>query len=534
MVSSTLSPTRIGLNRATFGATLTDVTTVEQSGWSAWVSDQLTPPPGDDPLTAQLLSTATLRIRYRAKETAQGGWDAVDEERTLDYLNLSALELWEIYEARNKTMSGAEFNRIPQEVVAATWIRNTHSQYQLREMLTDFWHNHFNVAIPGATNTVRPALPIYDQQVIRANALGNFRTLLGGVAQSPPMLFYLDNAVSRLDDPNENYARELLELHTLGEDGYLGQGAAGAAATSDPKQAAAGFTDGDVIEVARALTGWTVGSGRRRGRRRDGRLPLTGEFHYESLWHDDGAASVMGVDLTDVSGQDQGERVLDVAAYHPQTAEFITGKMLQWFWGPSAPASVQETMVSTWMAAQDSPDQMAQTLEVMLLDPGFTQGTPEKVRRPYQKTVAFLRTTSATVDPHSYLFNALKANKDTLFTWPAPNGAPDVSGYWLNATASRTTWDALLRIPNRPAVDVSITNQSLATDSAMALVDDWLEQMTGVQLSQTGYDAILDFAMNDHGVKGHLGLSNANENRIERGLRQMVSLIATADEFASR
>lgn len=521
---------RLALNRATFGARASDVAYVQQVGWQTWVEEQLSPPPGDDPEVAQHISTSTLHIKYSAKTNAFGGWDAVDEHRPLTALSASALELWDIYQQRNKTLPNQEVTRVVEEVVAATWIRATHSAYQVREVMVDFWHNHFNVAAQESP-AVRIGTAAYDRDAIRPHVFGNFRDMLEANATSVSMLFYLDNAISKASTPNENYARELLELHTLGQGAYLG--------TTDPNTVsknasgtAIGFTDFDVIEASRALSGWTVGSGDRLGKH--GTLPLTGDFHYEPLFHNTAATTFMGHSLSELTGpMAQGQKVLDIAAAHPATAEFLCRKICVRLFGDAPPLDVIDAAVETWMVHQDAHDQLRRVMETILLSSHI--GSPaSKVKQPFEKNIAFLRAVGATVVPHRSMFNLLKQTPDQIFTWPAPNGHPDVNGYWLSSAALMTQWNGLLTILNRPLTQISITDQSIDTDSIFELVEDWVDRIIGFELPAHKMDALIDFAMAQNGILTYVGQKSASATAVENQLRKLVGLIATADEFAYR
>ena len=208
------------------------------------------------------------------------------------------------------------------ELVAAKLIRATESRRQLQEVLLDFWFNHFNVA--AQKGAVRWMLASYEQEALRPHLFGSFRELLGAVAHHPAMLFYLDNwtstregfdmaALRRAGAPvpkklaevgklglNENYARELLELHTLGVDG--------------------GYTQADVREVARCFTGWGIEKPRQ-----------VGAFAFHPLAHDAGQKHLLGQTIPAGGGMDDGERVLDLLAAHPSTAHFLARKLAQKF-----------------------------------------------------------------------------------------------------------------------------------------------------------------------------------------------------------
>jgi uncharacterized protein (DUF1800 family) len=147
-----------------------------------------------------------------------------------------------------------ELNRAFDELASSIAIRNALSRYQLREVLTDFWLNHFSIS-PTKDFQVQNMLVVFDRDVTRPNVFGNFRKLLEAVATSAAMLKYLDNADSQAAQPNENYARELMELHTLGRGGYLGK------LTDGTDQSARGFTDDDIVQASRAFSGWTLRQG---------------------------------------------------------------------------------------------------------------------------------------------------------------------------------------------------------------------------------------------------------------------------------
>ncbi|MBT7450972.1 MAG: DUF1800 domain-containing protein [Rhodospirillaceae bacterium] len=530
MLPTTPSYERLALNSATFGARTVDEAYAQQIGWDAWVNEQLSAPPGDDPEVAGLIANATLKIAYSAKTNEFGGWSAVNEERPLTALAASPLALWDIYKQRDKTLPNKEIYRTAEEVVAATWMRSTHSAYQVRELMVDFWHNHFNVSI-NQTPTVATGTAAYDRDVIRPHVFGNFRDMLEANATSVSMLFYLDNAISQPEIPNENYARELLELHTLGENAYLGQ--------TDPDSVtkyasgiAIGFTDEDIVQASRALSGWTVGSGNRLGKQ--GALPSTGDFHYEPLLHNTEAGTFMGQDLTSLSDDmAQGQAILDIAAYHDETAIFLCNKICRRIFGDSPPSNVVTAAATTWLANQTQPDQLRRVMEAILLSSEIGQPA-SKLRLPVEKTVAFMRAVGATAVPHRSMFNLLKNTSDQIFTWPGPNGHPDVDGYWLSTTALMTEWNAVLDVLNKGMTDISVTNESILTDSVTELVEDWVERIIGFEPSGTKMNQLIDFAMGLNGVLTYLGQGSSSATTVESHLRKLVGMIATIDEFAYR
>lgn len=250
------------LNRLTFGASPAARAEIAALGREAWLDRQLTLRPEDDVALADRLARARLRIAYDAGGDDIGTWEARDELRPLGFLSAGPEAIVPLLGWQpGRAMEYSERIRPAQEVIAAALIRAVHAEAQLREMVTQFWHDHFNVNSEKDHTTAAP-FALYDRS-LRAHALGNFRTLLGEVAAAPAMLSYLDNADSRASPANENFARELLELHTLGAGNYLND------RHSDWREVpgateglAAGYLDLDVYEVARAFTGWSIGDGR--------------------------------------------------------------------------------------------------------------------------------------------------------------------------------------------------------------------------------------------------------------------------------
>ena len=418
------------LNRLTFGATPQTRAELAAMGRDAWLAAQLAM--DDDPALQRRLETARLHISYDAGEDENGGtWQATDEFRGLDLLNAPSDQLVQRIRWENP-MHFAERARPAQEVVAASLIRAVHTPAQLREVITQFWHNHFNVNAQK-DETTAALFPPYDR-CIRSHALGNFRVLLGEVARAPAMLYYLNNADSIASPANENYARELLELHTLGAANYLNDrydawhevpGAADGLAL--------GYMDADVYEVARAFTGWSVGDGRIIS---DGEAaPLTGEFHFVTRWHDPYQKRVLGREfLPNQAPMADGDQVLDLLAHHPGTALFICTKLARRLLSDTPPTALVQRMADTFLAAVDQPDQIAQVLRVLVLSPEFG-APPEKIRQPFEFMTAFYRATGAEVCDRDNSFHwRLSRAGWQQHDYGPPTGHPDVIGAWTGAS----------------------------------------------------------------------------------------------------
>ncbi len=470
---------QIALNRVTFGARDLDVRDVQRTGWPAWVGDQLNPPPGDDPALAQYLKDQTLHIEYEARDYLNMVWPAVKEDRPLQYLFISGPAMWKL--GNEKLFRGAfeEQQRPFEEFCSAVCIRNAHSRYQLREFMADFWLNHFHVSQLKEVQT-RYALIMYDRDVIRPNVFGNFRTMLEAVATSTAMLKYLDNASSTAETPNENYARELMELHTMGRDAYLGK-ATGA------DLSARGFTDEDIIQAARALSGWTV--------RDYTSAENDGTFVYDPARHNAHAGRCLGVDLSPLEGIAQGRKVLDLVASHPATARYICTKICRRIFGDPVPAAVLERAVSAWRAHEAAPDQLKRVMQAILLDgPEIGCGPQQKVRRPHERMIALARLTDSLIRPHQLWSFMANAVADSPFCWATPDGRPDDNLFWLNAAINVTTWNLLSYMTTSTYAEVDYISQTprAALASPILTVEYWVGRIIGYALSDSAMAALAD------------------------------------------
>jgi uncharacterized protein (DUF1800 family) len=536
MLPSKPHPYRIALNRVTFGARDSDVETINAMGWAPWVEAQLSPPPGDEASLDAFIKAQTMRIRYEAPAATdtRGTWSAVDENRPLNYINAETPTLWAITRGAGVAFSSAERTRIRQELAAATWIRNAHSNYQLREFMTDFWHNHFNIG-KNENELATSLLPIYDRVAIRPNVFGNFRTLLEAVATSSSMLIYLDNWVSSASTPNENFAREIMELHTLGGAAYAGTTSADQVAR-DLNGIAMAFTDQDVIQASRALSGWTVQYGQRGVN--NVVQPNTGEFMFNLAQHNRNAGGLLGVNMATLTSTDmtQGRKFLDTIAAHSATATFIVNKLARRIFGDTPPQSVIDRGALAWKMHQSATDQIARVLRAMLIDgPEVMTEPPTKVRRPYERMIALTRTAGLVVKPGTFMTSLLDPLSDGLFAWQAPNGRPDVNSYWLATGSTVATWNLMFQVPNLAEfTSVSLANQSPleAMSSATAIVEYWIGRMVGATLSQSAMNALVADQAGSNGIPA--AVRTRTTTRIENAHRRLISLIATSEEFTLR
>ncbi|MBL8643367.1 MAG: DUF1800 domain-containing protein [Rhodospirillaceae bacterium] len=537
MLRSAPSFETLALNRVTFGARDADVAAVQKAGWTAWVDEQLNPPSGDDPALAAFMAGQTMRIMYNGQPPTQGivGWPTINQLRPLNYMNADISALWDLARNVEYSVAANELSRVQQEICAATWIRNTHAAFQIREFMVDFWNNHFNIG-RQADIFASVALPVYDTKVIRPRALGNFRDLLEAVATSTAMLRYLNNAESTAALPNENYAREIMELHTLGRAAYIGLGSAGAGIFPLRRGIlAAGFTDQDIIEASRALSGWTVEQGQAGP---GGELPNTGRFVYNPLQHNTQARSVLGVDISHLTDpMQQGKAVLDILAEHPATAEFICIKLAKRMFGDTPPPAVIARAKQAWLANRNKPDQIKTVLAAILQD-GAEIGLPltasSKLRRPYERIIAFFRTTGTVVNAFDLASSAATALGDGLYVWPTPEGRPDTDAQWLTTSANLYNWNLPLLLLAQTAFRTTLGMQtpSSASASPTLLVEYWVERMVGYTLRPPAMSALIEDAAGPVGAMA--AYASGGVLNIENALRRLTALIATSPEFGLR
>ena len=538
MLPSKPSFERLALNRITFGARESQIAMVRENGWAAWVHDQLNPPPGDEPSIAAQLAPQRMHIAYAVQLPAGNnpGWPALDERRRLNYLGADLAAIWEMVSKTEVSIAPNERARIQQELNAANWIRNTHAHYQVRECMAAFWANHFNV---GRQEDVyaSAALESYDREVIRPRVFGNFRDLLQATCCSAAMMRYLNNYASGAAAPTENYARELLELHTLGAEVYRGVGSAPREAiTVDGKDVASGFTDGDVVQAARALSGWTIAHGQPGA---GGPLPFTGGFVYNPVQHSESAGLFMGVDLSGLSQpMAQGECVLDILAAHPATAAFVCTKLCRYIFGDDPPPVVIARAVGAWTQHRKQPDQLKRVMMAILLGndlSGHDMGAPaNKVRRPHERMMALFRATGTTVNAFDRAGDALLSLGDGLYAWPTPEGRPDTNAAWLSAASSLRFWNLMFDVLDHPAFHTDLAGQTpkAVQTSAETIIAFWVERMLGTSLRPEGMRALIDDANGPIGIVA--AYRSGGITNIENALRRVAVLIATSPEFAVR
>jgi uncharacterized protein (DUF1800 family) len=416
-------------SRFTFGARFNDPQPVPTSSPSTWFAAQLKAPAADDPAVASRLAQVQLPIT-----TTDSTGAATTASKPLMDINLAPEQLWAI-KSTDTSANGAYTRRPADEVIAASWIRGTFSPWQVQEVMVDFWHNHFSVDA-YQTSLIAMMWPAYDG-VLRANALGNFRAMLGAVAKSASMMYYLNQAQSVKQQPNENFAREVMELHTLGIARYLGE-TPPAGLTAQQLQTA-GYSDQDVTNAARILTGWTIADGGHADS--SGAKPNNGDFLFCPSIHDTGTKTIFGNTVAS-NGQSEGEYFLNLLAAHPGTANTIATKLYVHFVQDVPPANdpLVAAMQSSFQANVNAPDQIAQVLTILFNSPEFAASAGQKIKMPFPYLLSQLRGSGAEVSPQSNLTFGLSTLGAPLFQWPTPNGMPDIAAAWTGTNDMLRRW----------------------------------------------------------------------------------------------
>ncbi len=439
-IPSTRDTVEHALNRLTFGPRPGQVDEVQRIGLTRWIDQQLNPSSIDDTALAARLTPLP---------------DRPDDIGRVAARNLSEQE------RMDAQRRARQFSRQQVQALAAQKLtRAVYSERQLEEVLVDFWFNHFNVFAGKGRTAIY--IPEYEREAIRPHIWGSFRDLLGATAKSPAMLFYLDNWLSadpkaaeqmqqqlqrgnnrrrarlggagnnaganvppqnqqapRRNGLNENYARELMELHTLGVDG--------------------GYSQQDIIEVARALTGWTLANGQ------------DGGFRFTPALHDRGEKKVLGQTIRAGGGIDDGEKVLDIVAAHPSTAKHIATKLVRRFVNDEPPAALVDKVAATFTRTKGD---LREVMRTLLTAPEFY--APEhrnaKVKTPLEFVVSGVRTTGREVREPRQLLQALQQLGMAPYQCQPPTGYDDTAETWVSAGALVTRMNIAQQLaPQRAA-----------------------------------------------------------------------------------
>ncbi len=402
----TTSPAVRLLNRAAFGPGPGDVAMVTAMGLAAYVDQQLHPEKIDEP----------RKITWGVRRLG----DSLDADAGL--------------------LFDQDDRRIVESLREATLLRAVYSKRQLFERTVAFWSDHFNIYVYKGQGAQFKVLD--DKNTIRPHAFGRFRDLLGASARSAAMLGYLDNTVNVRGLPNENYAREVMELHTLGVNG--------------------GYTQRDVQELARCLTGWTVQRHWHRG-----------QFTFDSGQHDNGAKHVLGLTIAAGGGVSDAERVLDHLASHPATARHLSTKLCNYFLGEAPEHLVREL---SGIYLQTNGD-IRSVLRPLLLSPDMLTAPPI-LKRPFDYLASACRAFNVDTDGGPAVQKHLDSMGQSLFAWPRPDGFPQGTHAWSGALLPR--WNFAL---------------GLTKDAISGTSIDWTELgAIGPKAGKSAPDGLLEMA----------------------------------------
>jgi uncharacterized protein (DUF1800 family) len=520
------------LNKAAYGPRPGDIAAFEALGGddnsrlTAWVDNQLNPGVGDAGVDPRLAALAASIVPA--------------DVAAFDTIGKTPLELWTVH-ARS-----SDYNtrmRPVWQMERLSLLRATYSEWQLREVLVDFWFNHFNII--GRDFPAYGMMPQYDN-VIRQHVFGNFGDMLNANAKTSSMLYYLDNYVNTWPYPNENYAREVLELHTLGAiENYYGPVDPLADVGTNGKGQRAGYTEIDVFEFAKALTGWGV-SDTSYG------APDTGEFIFRANKHYSAWATapikVMDVTIAATGGEADVTDILDYLAGHYGTARYIAWKLCVRLVGDTPPETLIASTADEFYQRRNDADQLKQVYRHILLSTEFQSTWGEKIKRPIETVVRAMR--AADVDlsfriDHSVSNSMWYRLSDTghyPYGYEAPTGYPDEQSQWQGSGPLIMSWRALTYLLRQYSV-VNLAMQAntgipnAADRTPTNLVNFWMNRALGYSLDSAQAERIVSFVFESVSVSANTPFSNTDttdSSTYQRINRAVLGLILMSPDAMRR
>ena len=470
--ASSLSPQERAvhaLNRLAYGPSSDDLRAVQQLGLQAWIERQLDPASiPDDAVEAKLQQLQTLGMSTAQLVAAFPPPKQLARQMGIDLGEPGARErLAEMVPRRERP------REIGLELFSAKLVRAVESRRQLAEVMTDFWFNHFNVS--AEKGAVRWMLVSYERDAVRPHVFGRFRDLLGAVAHHPAMLFYLDNWQSVRDGfvrprdqdgegprgLNENYARELLELHTLGVDG--------------------GYSQQDVREVARAFTGWSIDKPRQGG-----------GFVFRPRAHDPGPKQILGQAFPGGAGAEEGERVLDMLARHPSTARFISSKLCRKLVSDHPPEALVSRVAQVFLQTDGD---LRQVYAAILSSPELwaKENASAMTKTPLELAASAIRAVGGATDGGGPLYRAIERMGEAIYRAQPPTGYPEASEAWVNAGAlvTRINFGLLLAQDRIPGTRAAVERMAPGAATPEAVLDRLSAQLLGRPVSEATRQTIL-------------------------------------------
>ena len=473
------------LGRAGFGHRPGEINRLVAMGAAGWLEEQLSA----EKRQSALKTPAFLNAGH-ALDTLK--------ENPIEEWRVNSLDIHQMEQDDPNELYCQDDGQLVRETGQAALLRATYSTHQLREMMADFWTNHFNLyALKGENRSLTPTDA---ERVIRPNALGSFETMLSASAHSPAMMTYLDNKENRSGVANENYAREILELHTLGVN--------------------SGYTQKDIQEVARCFTGWGVGGFTKRS-----------DFEYEPKSHDEGAKFVpfLNLRIAPSGGQKDGEAVLKTLANHPTTARFLATKLCRRFLGDAPPDLVRKASEAYLKA--DSQVSILALLRPILLDGLLNQEICKPiVKRPLDLVVSALRALNADTDGGEAMQRFLSDMGQPLYQWPMPDGFPEKASAWTSVLLPR--WKFALALATNAIPGTKIDLESLFKSRNATSSDARMRVLS---------EAILGKNLNANELKTFKGqlqahLQRAAENEVADTVAtgELTALFLSSPQFQSK
>jgi uncharacterized protein (DUF1800 family) len=485
------------LHRAAFGPRPGDMAHIRDIGARAWIEEQLNYEAIDNSAVEEALLNALPTLSMTAREL-------------LDY-------------------QGNDNGRPARELIIATIYRMVYSPRMLYEVMVEFWNDHFNIAIP--TGLARYFKPLDDRDVMRTHALGNFKDLLTASAQSPAMLNYLDNDLSTARRPNENYGREIMELHTLGAavDGYP-------------------YTENDVYEVARCFTGWTW--------TRADASPQRGNFEYNDRAHDQSAKNVLGEYIPAGLKQQDGHMVIDRLVNHPATAQYLATKLVRRFVTDDPAGETPELVTRVADTFTRTQGDIKETVYAVLNSREFGQSFATyggRLSRPVDLVARQLRVTGLPRERFALqggqannlyrrIQSALQAMGQVPWYWSTPDGYPDVKEAWASSANMLTRWNLGLALcgaasGNNAGIGGQLVDNWTPTmgegvksdfGTAGEAADWWIDRLLSRPMLEEDRSAVIDFMTNGGGADTPFG------NVTDITLRSTIALIVDSPYFQWR
>lgn len=474
-------------NRLMYGPAPGDVAAIDAAGYVPWLQQQLVPFAINDSACDAVLAT-------HPRATFGESWAQLYDRRNLSYDSAAAPFL---------------------QVRHATIVRMIHSKRQLFERVVEFWHNHFNVL--GSDYITRSLFTRWDD-TLRAHAFGRFRTLLEATVRHPVMLYYLDNYLNRAGNPNENYARELLELHTMGEENYSKQ-------PYDNYDPAQSYIDWDVYALRLILTGFTY--------EQSGSAANRGQFKVVETDH----SRELKIFLKEIFAPNQNAEpevahALDRICTHPATARHVCTKLIRRFVG-TVPQRLLNDAVGRWLDRWESPTQIAEVLELILRSPEFLDPAnwATKIKRPLDWIISTFRALGLPyLSSNSRFFSFYNAMGSPLFEWRPPDGPPDEFEYWATSSGLIQRWNMMNRIAseweddNGLVINTSVMPVDQTTPRQMALW--WIQRVHQRPVSEATAYAVTEYIAEGR----NWDISVPPDERAER-LPHLAALCTMTPEF---